>query len=51
MRILEISGRVVMLAGFYHWAWWVAGVAMLGIAKILNNMEVGHNIFMVNMTL
>ncbi|MDF1764457.1 MAG: acyl-CoA desaturase, partial [Oleibacter sp.] len=41
-RSLEIAGRAVMVAGFYHWVWWLVGVVMLGVAKILDNMEIGH---------
>lgn len=43
-RALEIGGRVVMVAGFYHWMWWIVGVVMLSVAKILDNMEIGHNV-------
>ena len=43
-RSLDIGGRVIMLMGLYHWLFFVLGGVMLGIAKILNNMEVGHNI-------
>lgn len=43
-RAMEMGGRLVMIAGFYHWIWWVVGVVMLGISKIINNMEVGHNV-------
>ena len=43
-RVLDLGGRAVMVGGFYHWAFLVLGVAMLGIAKIINNMEIGHNI-------
>lgn len=43
-RVLDIGGRAVMVAGFYHWIWFVVGAVMLGIAKILDNMEIGHNI-------
>jgi len=43
-RLLELSGRLVMVLGFVHPLWWVAGVIMLGLAKILDNMEIGHNV-------
>lgn len=43
-RLLDLGGRIVMVAGFYHWIWFVVGAVMLGIAKIINNMEIGHNI-------
>jgi fatty acid desaturase len=39
-RALEVGGRVLL---FLPPAW-LAGTAMLGIAKILDNMEIGHNI-------
>jgi NADPH-dependent stearoyl-CoA 9-desaturase len=39
-RALEVGGRVLL---FLPPAWLV-GTAMLGIAKILDNMEIGHNI-------
>ncbi|MEK9766173.1 MAG: hypothetical protein VW274_06805 [Thalassolituus sp.] len=37
-RLLDLGGRAVMVAGFYHWIWFVVGAVMLGFAKILNNM-------------
>jgi NADPH-dependent stearoyl-CoA 9-desaturase len=42
-RALEVGGRALLFAGVLPPAW-LAGTAMLGIAKILDNMEVGHNI-------
>jgi fatty acid desaturase len=42
-RGLEISGRAALLVGKNKTAW-VAGTAMLSVAKILENMELGHNI-------
>ncbi len=42
-RTLEAAGRAVLLAGRNKWAW-VAGTAMLSVAKIIENMELGHNI-------
>lgn len=42
-RALEISGRAVLYAGFLPPAWF-AGVALLGTAKIIENMEIGHNV-------
>ncbi|MGA7463946.1 MAG: acyl-CoA desaturase [Mycobacterium sp.] len=42
-RALEVSGRALLFAGIFPPAW-LAGTAMLGIAKILDNMEIGHNI-------
>src|SRR6202000_2431574 len=42
-RTLEVGGRALLFAGVLPPAW-LAGTAMLGIAKILDNMEIGHNI-------
>ncbi|MFD4429296.1 fatty acid desaturase family protein [Nocardia sp. NPDC058497] len=42
-RVLEISGRTVLFASFLPPAW-LAGVALLGTAKIIENMEIGHNV-------
>jgi fatty acid desaturase len=42
-RALEVSGRALLFAGILPPAW-LAGTAMLGVAKILDNMEIGHNI-------
>jgi linoleoyl-CoA desaturase len=42
-RTLAAAGRVTLFASRYKPAW-VAGAAMLGIAKILENMEIGHNV-------
>jgi len=42
-RWLEISGRGLLFAGILPPAW-LAGTALLGIAKILENMEIGHNV-------
>ncbi len=42
-RGLEISGRAALLVSLFPPAW-IAGTAMLTIAKILENMELGHNI-------
>ncbi|MFF0543033.1 fatty acid desaturase family protein [Nocardia thailandica] len=42
-RLLEISGRTVLFASFLPPAW-LAGVALLGTAKIIENMEIGHNV-------
>lgn len=42
-RYCEVSGRVLM----YFWflpPLWLLAVILLGISKILNNMEIGHNI-------
>ncbi len=43
-RLLDLSGRLSIVLGFLHPLWWVVGVFALGIAKILDNMEIGHNV-------
>ncbi|HET6562487.1 MAG TPA: acyl-CoA desaturase [Marmoricola sp.] len=42
-RKLELAGRVLLLAGRKRSAW-VLGTACLAAAKILDNMEIGHNV-------
>jgi fatty acid desaturase len=42
-RRLAAAGRVTLFASRWKPAW-VAGTAMLGVAKILENMEIGHNV-------
>jgi linoleoyl-CoA desaturase len=42
-RGLEIAGRAALLGG-RNKAAWVAGTSLLSLAKILENMEIGHNI-------
>ena len=42
-RGLAAGGRALLFAGFFPPAW-VAGTAALAVAKILDNMEIGHNI-------
>src|SRR5690348_13967666 len=42
-RALELAGRL-MLAGSSKRAWWWAGTSTLGVAKIIENMEIGHNV-------
>lgn len=42
-RWLEIGGRGLLFAGILPPAW-LAGTAMLGVAKIIENMEIGHNV-------
>lgn len=42
-RTLEVGGRALLFGGIFP-PFWLAGTAMLGIAKILDNMEIGHNI-------
>jgi NADPH-dependent stearoyl-CoA 9-desaturase len=42
-RALEVGGRAMLFAGVLPPAW-IAGTAMLAASKILDNMEIGHNI-------
>ena len=42
-RLLEASGRAFLLLGRRPVAW-VAGTGLLSVAKILENMEIGHNV-------
>jgi len=42
-RGLEIAGRAALFAWWLPPAW-IAGVTALGISKILDNMEIGHNV-------
>jgi fatty acid desaturase len=42
-RALEVTGRVLLAASSRRRAWW-AGTATLGVAKIIENMEIGHNV-------
>lgn len=43
-RRLEIGGRAAIYAGIFNPIVWASGVGALGIAKILDNMEIGHNV-------
>ncbi|AQA01421.1 stearoyl-CoA 9-desaturase [Mycobacterium sp. MS1601] len=42
-RALELAGRLMLTASSNRKAWW-AGTATLGVAKIIENMEIGHNV-------
>ncbi|WP_409574572.1 fatty acid desaturase family protein [Thalassotalea sp. PS06] len=43
-RVLEWSGRILLVLGFISpWLWGI-GVLALAAAKILDNMEIGHNV-------
>lgn len=42
-RKLELGSRAVLLASLFPPAW-VVGTAGLGVAKIIENMEIGHNV-------
>ena len=42
-RSLELAGRLLLLGSRRRPAWWL-GTAALSVAKILDNMEIGHNV-------
>ncbi|MDT5204968.1 MAG: NADPH-dependent stearoyl-CoA 9-desaturase, partial [Mycobacterium sp.] len=42
-RALEVAGRLLLAFGKRRSAWW-AGTATLSVAKIVENMEIGHNV-------
>ena len=42
-RCLEVGGRLVLLGSRHRAAWWF-GTSSLTLAKILDNMEIGHNV-------
>ncbi len=42
-RGLEVAGRGLLMLGFLPPAW-VGGTAALAVSKILDNMEIGHNV-------
>jgi fatty acid desaturase len=42
-RALEVSGRALLFVGFLPPAW-LGGTAALALSKILDNMEIGHNV-------
>ncbi|MCK8671392.1 acyl-CoA desaturase [Rhodococcus sp. HM1] len=42
-RGFEVAGRGLLFLGFLPPAW-IAGVAALSVSKILDNMEIGHNV-------
>ena len=42
-RVLEVAGRL-LLAGSSKRSYWWAGTATLGVAKIVENMEISHNV-------
>ena len=39
----EVAGRILIFTPFF-WPTFVAGIVLLGLAKILENMEIGHNV-------
>ncbi|TXH17242.1 MAG: fatty acid desaturase [Mycobacterium sp.] len=42
-RALEVAGRLLLLRSSKRSYWW-AGASTLGVAKIIENMEIGHNV-------
>src|ERR1700735_5525745 len=42
-RALEVAGRVLLAASSRRSAWW-AGAVTLVVGKIVENMEIGHNV-------
>ncbi len=42
-RILDVAGRLILAGGSLRSAWW-AGTMTLSAAKIIENMEIGHNV-------
>ncbi len=43
-RLLDLGSRVVMALVFFHPVFFVFGVLGLALSKILENMEIGHNV-------
>ncbi len=43
-RWAGIVGRITMVLGFIHPLFWGFGVLSLALSKILDNMEIGHNV-------
>jgi len=43
-RVLDISSRLTMALVLVHPAFFIAGILGLALAKILENMEIGHNV-------
>jgi fatty acid desaturase len=44
VRWTEAAGRALLLFGGWFPPTWILGAALLGISKILDNMELGHNV-------
>ena len=42
-RLCEISARGFLMAGIFP-PFWLAGTGLLSVSKILDNMEIGHNV-------
>lgn len=43
VRLMELAGRGLLFFGFFPPTWFL-GTALLGLSKILENMELGHNV-------
>jgi fatty acid desaturase len=43
VRLMELLGRGLLFFGFFP-PTWLLGTALLGLSKILENMEIGHNV-------
>lgn len=43
-RLCALSGRLGMLLCWFSWLWLFPCVLLLALAKILDNMEIGHNV-------
>ncbi len=43
-RSLELAGRATLVLAGKRKSAWVAGVGLMSVAKILENMEIGHNV-------
>ncbi|MCH8179267.1 MAG: acyl-CoA desaturase [Proteobacteria bacterium] len=49
VRWTEVIGRILLVVGFFlpsPWTWvvWLTGALVLALSKILDNMELGHNV-------
>jgi NADPH-dependent stearoyl-CoA 9-desaturase len=42
-RVLDVAGRLILAGSSRRSAWW-AGTVTLSLAKIIENMEIGHNV-------
>lgn len=42
-RWCEISGRTILMGGLFP-PFWILGTGLLSVSKILDNMEIGHNV-------
>ena len=46
-RVFEWSGRILLMLGFLQPLLWALGVLSLAVGKILDNMEIGHNVMQI----